>query len=253
MSKIQNDFSPHLYTHRMNRNLIGDNSKYQGNPKEDVKVIDGLFDEVFITTFYSQLRYHTEFLYSRLSNEESYERIWPDKIFDDFGYLDVPCYSKGYYKDTRHKPGTELHEEEITGEHLLSNISGTHACETTQARFPATYIFKQFIYKEDISESDIVLQSQVVNAQTRGQDSFPHIDGETPNVYTLIYYANNHWEKDWGGETTFYDRDAKLCHSVYPKPGRLILFPSTMPHRGAPPNDTYLDARYTLASVFWFI
>ena len=31
---------------RQNRNLIGDNAPYQGNPKEDVKVIDGLFDDV---------------------------------------------------------------------------------------------------------------------------------------------------------------------------------------------------------------
>ena len=237
--------------HRLNRNLIGDNSLYQGNPKEDVKVIDGLFDDVFIKTLYNQLRYHTEFIYSRLSNEEAYERIWPDKVFDDFGYMDVPCYSKGYYKDTRHDPGSG--KEVITGGHLLSNIEGTGACETVQARFPATYIFKQYLEHEDISENDIILQSQVVNAQTRGQDSYPHIDGETPNVYTLIYYANNYWEKDWGGETSFYDRDAKLVHSVYPKPGRLVLLPSIMPHRGAPPNENYLDARYTVASVFWFI
>jgi hypothetical protein len=236
---------------RQNRNLIGDNSYYQGNPKKDVSVIDGLFDKVFIDTFYNQLRYNTNFCYSRLSNDSYTDRIWPDKVFDDFGYMDVPCYSKGYYKDTRNDP--ESGEELITSEHLLSNIEGTGACETVQARFPATYIFKQFLEHEGISENDIILRSQVVNAQTRGQDSYPHIDGDYKNMYTLIYYANNYWEKSWGGETSFYDRDAKLVHSVYPKPGRFVLLPSIMPHRGAPPNEQYVDARYTLASVFWFI
>ena len=235
---------------RQNRNLIGDNAPYQGNPKEDVKVIDGLFDDVFIKTVYDQLRYHTEFVYSRLSNDDYKERIWPDKVFDDFGYLDVPCYSKGYYRDTRNDPGTG--EELLTSEHMLSNIEGP-ANSSVEARFPATYIFKRFLEFENISEGDIVLRSQVVNAQTRGQDSYPHIDGEDANTYTLIYYANNYWEESWGGETSFYDRDAKLCHSVYPKPGRFVLLPSIMPHRGAAPNEQYVDARYTIASVFWFI
>ncbi len=237
---------------RQNRNLIGDNAKYQGNPKEDVSVIDGLFDKVFIDTFYNQLRYNTQFVYSRLSNDYAQHRIWPDKVFDDFGYMDVPCYCKSYYRDTRNDPATG--EELITSEHLLSNIYDKGLANSlTEERFPATYIFKRFLEHEGVNENDVVLRSQVVNAQTRGQDSYPHIDGETNNMYTLLYYANNYWEKSWGGETSFYDRDAKLTHSVYPKPGRVILFPSTMPHRGAPPTEQYLDARYTLASVFWFI
>jgi len=235
---------------RLNRNLIGDSAPYQGNPKEDVTVIDGLFDEVFIQTLYNQLRYHTEFHYSRLSNDAYSERIWPDKVFDDFGYMDVPCYSKGYYRDTRNDPGTG--EELKTSEHMLSNIEGP-ATSNVEARFPATYILHRFLEHEKITEGDIMLRTQVVNAQTRGQDSYPHIDGETPNMYTLIYYANNYWEEAWGGETSFYDKDAKLVHSVYPKPGRLVLLPSIMPHRGAPPNELYVDARYTIASVFWFI
>ena len=119
---------------RQNRNLIGDNAPYQGNPKEDVKVIDGLFDDVFIKTVYDQLRYHTEFVYSRLSNDDYKERIWPDKVFDDFGYLDVPCYSKGYYRDTRNDPGTG--EELLTSEHMLSKIEGP-ANSSVEGRFPA--------------------------------------------------------------------------------------------------------------------
>ncbi|MGZ3697700.1 MAG: 2OG-Fe(II) oxygenase [Bdellovibrionota bacterium] len=51
---------------------------------------------------------------------------------------------------------------------------------------------------------------------------------------TCLYYANETWEGDWGGETVFYneDRDAVFC--VTPKPGRVVIFNDVL-HRASPP------------------
>jgi SM-20-related protein len=67
------------------------------------------------------------------------------------------------------------------------------------------------------------------------------------NEVTALIYANERWEKDWGGETLFFNDDDDCVGAVTPRPGRLALFHGAIPHRAsAPQRDSYVS-RLTLA------
>ena len=71
---------------------------------------------------------------------------------------------------------------------------------------------------------------------------------------TAVCYINPTWRADWDGETKFYDRrdpsQADLIYCCLPKPGRVILFDNTIPHRGCPPSRLCNKLRITVAYQF---
>ncbi|MDJ1184357.1 2OG-Fe(II) oxygenase [Roseofilum casamattae] len=71
---------------------------------------------------------------------------------------------------------------------------------------------------------------------------------------TAVCYINPIWRADWDGETKFYDRrdpsQADLIYCCLPKPGRVIIFDNTIPHRGCPPSRLCNKLRITVAYQF---
>lgn len=60
-----------------------------------------------------------------------------------------------------------------------------------------------------------------------------HTDG-LKYKWTMLYYANMEWNKDWGGETLFTNEQYdEIEYAVMYKPGRFVLFDSSIPHKGA--------------------
>ena len=228
---------------RLNQNEIGDNAPYQGNVEDDCYVVDGLFDDTFIHNFYEHIRNNINWQYNRLSYNKSTDRIWQDRVYDELGLQDVACYVHSFFKDYSVNPKTKTWEE---GEHNERYDGGI------EKRFACNYIYSRVLEHFNISEDSVFLRSQVVNSQARGMHSYPHTDSQNDNVWTLIYFANDYWEDWYGGNLDLYDRDAKLIKSITPKPGRIALFKSIIPHCGNAPSDDYLDSRYTLAQVFWY-
>jgi len=61
-----------------------------------------------------------------------------------------------------------------------------------------------------------------------------HADG-AHFKYTVLYYANLEWDKDWSGETIFTNNDfSKIEAGVMYKPGRVIAFDPSIPHKSCP-------------------
>lgn len=86
------------------------------------------------------------------------------------------------------------------------------------------------------------------NGQTYGLDGDWHQDSIEKNEYTFVYYVNEEWKSNWGGETLF-SIDNKII-SVMPKHNKGILFPSNVSHYGkAPARDCY-KLRVTIAFFF---
>ncbi|MDQ3269311.1 MAG: 2OG-Fe(II) oxygenase [Pseudomonadota bacterium] len=67
---------------------------------------------------------------------------------------------------------------------------------------------------------------------------------------TALWYVCEQWDRDWGGETVFFDVHNEARALVTPKPGRLVLFDGDLLHTGKPPNRNCYQARYTLALKF---
>jgi hypothetical protein len=69
--------------------------------------------------------------------------------------------------------------------------------------------------------------------------------------FTFLFYVNIEWKDDWGGETLFGTDQCEAELAVSYKPGRVVVFDSTITHKAAPIS---ADApfRYTFNSTFEF-
>src|ERR1041385_1297209 len=78
-----------------------------------------------------------------------------------------------------------------------------------------------------------VMALAYANGQTYGQSGEIHTDSEEPGHKTVVYYSNAYWQPNWQGETLFYTKDrSEIIRAVMPKPGRMIVFDSDVPHAG---------------------
>lgn len=70
---------------------------------------------------------------------------------------------------------------------------------------------------------------------------------------TALVFGNKQWKLNWGSETIFTDEEsenAEIIKSVIPKPGRVVLFDSLIPHTGRVPNSSFPHYRYSLVFNF---
>ena len=86
------------------------------------------------------------------------------------------------------------------------------------------------------------------NCSLYGDIQFPHYD-LTPGM-TWLYYANPVWQRDWMGETIFYDSHGEPVYAVLPKPGRVVVFAADILHRGGVPSRECVEARRSVAFKF---
>jgi Rps23 Pro-64 3,4-dihydroxylase Tpa1-like proline 4-hydroxylase len=83
-----------------------------------------------------------------------------------------------------------------------------------------------------------------------GSQTFAHQDTSSDDSLTALYFANSEWSYDWGGELIVYnvDKESDICVGV--KPGRLVLFPSNLLHKGGVPNRICTDIRLTISARY---
>jgi SM-20-related protein len=83
-----------------------------------------------------------------------------------------------------------------------------------------------------------------------GDVCLAHNDSHPPSLTTL-YYANDRWPDEWGGETLFFGKTGDARLAVAPRPGRLVLFDGRLQHRGGPPSRVCNEGRLTVAVKYW--
>lgn len=86
------------------------------------------------------------------------------------------------------------------------------------------------------------------NSHLFGDHQHAHYDFR-PGV-TALYFANPDWDKDWQGETIFYDAADEPHLALAPRPGRLVVFDGGILHRGGVPSRTCFAARISVAFKF---
>ena len=68
---------------------------------------------------------------------------------------------------------------------------------------------------------------------------------------TLLYYVNETWNKDWGGETVFFDDNAQeIVYTSQFVPGRIVIFDANIPHSAKPQSIDGPSYRFTMAMKF---
>ena len=81
-----------------------------------------------------------------------------------------------------------------------------------------------------------------------GEMLYSHCDcAPDQRELTALWFMSTHWEREWGGETMFFDGSGDAMFCVSPRPGRLVLFDGAIPHVGRPPSRICYAPRYTFA------
>ena len=97
------------------------------------------------------------------------------------------------------------------------------------------------------------IYQMIINANTYGDCTTIHTDIDPENAdqegyYTILCYANNYWEPDWAGETVLYTQERDdIIKSIYPRPGRIAVFDSRIPHASRAVSRLCDKVRYTVA------
>ena len=108
------------------------------------------------------------------------------------------------------------------------------------------------IIKNYIPQENFYHWRSYINFGIHSDNHKIHVDDFTVgDGITLLYYINRNWDKDWGGETIFYDDGGNEILYISPfVVGRLIIFSSTIPHSAKPQHFNAPPYRFTLASKF---
>ena len=102
-----------------------------------------------------------------------------------------------------------------------------------------------------ITQGKYVPYHTLVNANNFGDCPMVHTDlppEHSKDCYTIIYYAHNKWDCNWSGETVILnDARNEIIESVYPRPGRIFVFDSALPHVARAPTRICTQVRLTVA------
>lgn len=101
---------------------------------------------------------------------------------------------------------------------------------------------------ENLFESEVFLRIAYINSIVFGDVTKIHVDTDDDDI-TVIYYINDEWDREWGGETIFYEQGEPVL-AVLPKAGRAIISDARIEHIGRSPTRLFYGTRYTLAIKF---
>lgn len=89
---------------------------------------------------------------------------------------------------------------------------------------------------ESLREDGIFVKPEriILNLYNHGDSSWLHKDSDNPEDYTVILFANNHWDVNWGGDFALVGDDREIIQSLAPTPGKFIAFRSNLLHAARP-------------------
>jgi predicted nucleic-acid-binding Zn-ribbon protein len=88
-------------------------------------------------------------------------------------------------------------------------------------------LFVNRIYESIPKIRNLSLYRMYVNCFAPSENPYFHTDGESG--YTFLYYPQNHWIPDDGGETQFYF-DGNI-YGIVPISNRMVMFDASLLHR----------------------
>ena len=161
----------------------------------------------------------------------TYENFFDDRDFDTIlDYLNRPMWKWGHGSLPKTHPdrpefvtpfwAMELRREAFFVDYLLNVINNK--------------INKKFIF-----------DGCYCNGHTYGTSGSFHQDWEDSTGRTVLLYANDVWEQEWGGKTVF-NIDGRY-HYVDFVPNSIVIFPGIIPHRAESTTRLFTGLRKTVA------
>ena len=169
------------------------------------KVIDGLFDDLFLHEKYQEIL-ETPLVLTNVANRKTY-----------------PYGNEGTHR--------------LMGRTIF-NRTGFNRVEELYPN--SLWYFDMFDAIQEKIENDLYLQGIYINVQYYACDGTTHSDAAKDNDYTILVMSNPKWEKDWGGEFQLMKDFNNPLETYKYVPGRVIILPGAFPHRGLAPTKPYI-------------
>ncbi len=102
------------------------------------------------------------------------------------------------------------------------------------------------IIEQEVFNTSVYLERIDVNLQHTGQHGTTHTDddgiGNVPGEdYTVMLMNNTKWKPQWGGHFQMLnDEETEVIEEYEYIPGRVLIFPGSIPHRGLGSDDPYV-------------
>tara|TARA_X000000368_G_C22722500_1_gene575951 strand:+ start:54 stop:629 length:576 start_codon:yes stop_codon:yes gene_type:complete len=121
---------------------------------------------------------------------------------------------------------------------LRSGLNNIEYCDNEN--FKNFYDLYTYVCEtKKVDHNSFLLKRVHVNLQHSGCDGTLHIDGGLKDI-SIMVFPNPVWEKDWGGKFQIFSENGEdLLEEHDYVPGRIIVFPSHLPHRGLGANIEY--------------
>ena len=153
-------------------------------------------------------------------------------IFDDLFTLDKRVYMKVFAQNSIYKTTGKSYQdlwETENGRFLVSHYSpedlnafGLYS-DPTGRMIPVL----ELLQGREVSRSWMLFS----DLSTR---IYYHTDGNVnDDNLSVLYYVNTEWKDEWNGETIFADDYGEAEIAVSFKPGRLVVFDSSIPHKAS--------------------
>ena len=124
----------------------------------------------------------------------------------------------------------------LTGNHRLfgTTLFRRESINTITKLEPKAQLFFPILEQiERVIETPLYCREISLNVQCYGQDGTEHTDSQDPNDLTILQFTTANWKSSYGGQF-------ELCtpHEVHEYvPGRIVILPSNVPHRGLGPTE----------------
>ncbi len=89
-----------------------------------------------------------------------------------------------------------------------------------------------------LKKENLHLMAIDCNLQVMGQNGTSHRDvslDNTVNDRTIMFYPHYEWKDEWGGALEIIEND-KVIDKIFPYPGRVVYFDSSVHHRALAPD-----------------
>jgi hypothetical protein len=104
--------------------------------------------------------------------------------------------------------------------------------------------------KKEFNISLDTMSHAMINLCTPADRFHTHVDNYGKGL-TMVYYLNMNWDVEWGGDTLFLDETGKeVQYTSQYRPGRMILFDSSIPHLIRPSTVLAPHFRLSFAAKF---
>jgi hypothetical protein len=155
------------------------------------------------------------------------------EVFDDVFSSTEKSYFEYYIQNKPHTLGSTSNTEfwQRNKTFFKSNFSEDEMNEIAFLNSPSFSSIKHYVSNEEFR-----IRSCWSIASSPFSTQYYHVDCLTPNIKskTLLYYVNNRWNTNWGGETVFSNNSGESEIIIDYVPGRTVIFDSSILHKATP-------------------